>query len=86
MMPRRLLVGWLDSLPRLGVGFPWAALWLIGGCAGCQTINGSPTIPHCPSPTAAMIFEAQELYRMPAIARYLGEVELYCEGIEAMNQ
>tara|TARA_R110000751_G_C13686823_1_gene471867 strand:- start:123 stop:224 length:102 start_codon:yes stop_codon:yes gene_type:complete len=33
-----------------------------------------------------MIFEAQELYRMPAISRYLGEVELYCEGIEAMNQ
>jgi len=84
-MLNRYLGGWLDSLPPLGVGFPWAALWLIGGCAACQTMSSSPVIPSCPPPTAAMIFEAQELYRLPAIARYLGEIELYCEGIEAMN-
>lgn len=42
-------------------------------------------IPECPSPTLSMLEEAHVLDRAPAIADYLGRIELFCQGVEAMN-
>ena len=56
------------------------------GCAACETMTGPGTIPECPAPTLSMLEEAHILDRAPAIADYLGRIELYCQGVEAMNE
>ena len=60
-------------------------IFVLLGCAACETIQGPGRIPECPAPTLSMIDEAHHLERAPAIADYLGRIELYCAGIEAMN-
>lgn len=84
-----ICLGWLkwgDVSPDLCLV---VALFVIGGCAACETLMTVPAVvPPCPTPTLAMIEEAASgaIDDAPAISEFLGKIENYCFGIEALNE
>jgi len=60
---------------------------LLGSAACCGTTSPTGRIPECPSPSWDMLAEYDMmLHEAPATTHYLGRVEIYCEGLEAMNE
>jgi len=79
-----VLRSWLITFPDLHLV---VALSLIAGCAACEHTRTIPRgIPLCPEPTIRMVIEleAGALDDAPHTEEYLGRLELYCVGIDAM--